>query len=394
MVVLRISDKLADFLFCVIVFFLTRQVPFFRLSWIMNLCVLILVGFALNIICRRRVSLKIFLIFLLLPLCFSLVYSVLIEHNTISLAFRFFLILLSISLAYHLKISKNALRWFILLCLLQAVFIVLFSFYLSIFHTLESYLPIRSFIIRSEWGDVYTYDGLFYRVQLKGNALLPVAYVLNREFLLMKRRGITSLILIVGVIIAGNFAYLIAIFLYTLYRTIRPISLRNLRSYLLRISLVVFSGILLSPILISFVLTNLERKQEDSLGTRWDQASLLWSNLNENLFTTLLGRGLGNTLSIQNSFRDYTDNVYFELQFVYVLNQLGWIFMILFLLYNIYMVFTWRCFANYSVAILIYITYVTYAVTNPYIFDTNHFIVIVILSSIVGKEGFCIDKVR
>lgn len=120
-------------------------------------------------------------------------------------------------------------------------------------------------------------------------------------------------------------------------------------------------------------------KSDESSAIRIEQATLLLKDLGESPVTLIMGKGMGNTLSVQTSFRDYTDNIYFELQILYILNQLGIIAFIIFSLYNIYLTITK---IKYKELIFVYLFYIMYAITNPYIFDTNHIIVILTLCSI------------
>ena len=120
-------------------------------------------------------------------------------------------------------------------------------------------------------------------------------------------------------------------------------------------------------------------KSDESSAIRIEQATLLLKDLGESPITLIMGKGMGNTLSVQTSFRDYTDNIYFELQILYILNQLGIIAFIIFSLYNIYLTITK---IKYKELIFVYLFYIMYAITNPYIFDTNHIIVILTLCSI------------
>jgi hypothetical protein len=105
-------------------------------------------------------------------------------------------------------------------------------------------------------------------------------------------------------------------------------------------------------------------------------------DLSENNTYLLLGRGIGHTIEKITPSRDYRGNIYFELQTFYVLNQLGLFGFIMFLFYNVYM--SIRLYSKWL--ILIYVSYIIYAFTNPYIFDTNHIVVILLLNTLQNNE--------
>lgn len=117
-------------------------------------------------------------------------------------------------------------------------------------------------------------------------------------------------------------------------------------------------------------------KRDVSLGTRYDQAEVLMDNLSESATTFVLGQGLGNLVDVVTPFRDYSDMVYYELQALYFFNQMGVLNFVLFILVNIYLAFKT---IRYPQLLFVYLCYVVYAVTNPYILDTIHFVVIISL---------------
>ncbi|MEA4968189.1 MAG: hypothetical protein VB048_08765 [Bacteroidaceae bacterium] len=135
---------------------------------------------------------------------------------------------------------------------------------------------------------------------------------------------------------------------------------------------------IVSPIIISYIENVLDRKEEKSLNIRTDQFNVLINDVQENVMTILMGKGLGHTISEKTAYRDYTDNVYYELQIVYFFNQLGFLNFFIFLALNAYLALKYIIRKD---LLWIYFCYVIYAITNPYILDTNHIVVIICLTS-------------
>ena len=123
----------------------------------------------------------------------------------------------------------------------------------------------------------------------------------------------------------------------------------------------------------------LDRKSGYSLGTRSDQVDVLIRDVQRDISTFLLGKGLGNNVTIKTSFRDYTDNLYFEIQAMYFFNQLGLINSLIFISFLLFLAIK-KIF--YKDLLFIYFCYIIYGVTNPYILDTTQTTVILILISI------------
>lgn len=246
------------------------------------------------------------------------------------------------------------------------------EFVLNIFYTQSSYLLLREFFLEKGWGDLYTYNGYFYRVQVKGNALIPIAFYLTfikevRDYI--KYYNFYRFLTILGIVIAGNFAFWISTVLFILVYFIF-FSKSKINKIIIFSSLVAMSSS--SFLYISEVLL----RKEDSLGARGDQFQVLISGLIENVYTFTFGAGLGSTLSVVTYFRDYTDRVYYELQAIYFVFQLGILNSLIF--FGLMLYFALKKI-YYNDLLFIYIVYLSYAMTNPYFLDTNHLVFILIL---------------
>ncbi len=174
------------------------------------------------------------------------------------------------------------------------------------------------------------------------------------------------------------------------------IFLRGIKRYFFQKRIVLILNIIMMFILTSITVFTtydyfkevVERKSEYSVPARFDQLSILLEDFTESPTTFLLGKGLGNTIQKETEYRDYSDSIYFELQAVYVLNQVGIIYLCIFLVTSLmFMIHFWRL----KLIILLYSSYLVYGFTNPYIFDSTNVIVIIVLSSyskMLIKEGY------
>ncbi|MBJ8427411.1 hypothetical protein [Acinetobacter bereziniae] len=358
-----------SFLFFIVVFIVTRQVPFSDYSLIANIAVLILV---FGMVSYDRLNI-INICLVALWLCVLVQYS-LFRGNEYSLILHFMLaILLLITSNFVENVPKKILKIFFILISIQCVFLIIMEVVLNTYYTQSSYLVLREYFSDKGWGDLYTYNGYFYRVQVKGNALIPVAFYLTfikevQQYI--KYIKIHRVLAFIGICIAGNFAFWISTALF-----IVGYSLIFGKNKILKIITIFSAFILMSGLLLDYVLEVLSRKGE-SLGTRGDQYNVLISSLTNNISNFIFGNGLGSTLSIRTSFRDYTGDIYFELQGIYYFFQLG--------ILNAIIFFGLMCYfaikkIYYKDLLFIYGVYVSYAVSNPYFLDTNHIVLIIVL---------------
>ncbi|WP_286754039.1 MULTISPECIES: hypothetical protein [Sphingobacterium] len=372
--------KIINVLFILCTFILTRQFPLMLLSPLMNVCVVMLVVFSLANNSYTVKDLRLIAVLVFLPLAINFLYSIFVEHNSIGNASRFFLILVFIAFAYGIRVNINAVRAFVILHVIQ-VFVLLGVFLVvSLFLGFEGYLPLRAFFLEKGWGDVYSYTGYLYKIQLKGNALILFSFFIASEFPLFKRTKLIVAILLLGVFLSGNFTFICIAFAYLLFRFLNWNNFTNVNKYLLCVLAVVMVLVFSSPFIVDYVLETLEMKSDESLATRGDQINVLLQDWGKDLGTMLLGGGLGNTMNEVTAYRDYRGEVYFELQSIYVFNQLGLLFSLPYFFYNIMIVF--KRWSSQGYIVLIYILYLIYAFSNPYLLDTNQFLVIIVLNSI------------
>jgi hypothetical protein len=362
------------FLWMIVVLLLTRQVPLSSFSFIFNIAILILILYSIPK--NNKVFFEYGLI--LIWLTFLIMYSLTSQNNT-SYIIRFGLICLLILLSYYIKLPRKSINILFFFVAIQCLFITIIELYILFFHNEGSYLSIRFLFQDKNWGDIYTYSGYYYFIQLKGNALIPFTYMLTFifQFKSNKSKWIFRTIFLIGILIAGNFAFLISLFCFHFFKYINLHGLPKTRA-INRVFILCALLLIVSPIIISYIENVLDRKEEKSLNIRTDQFNVLINDVQENVMTILMGKGLGHTISEKTAYRDYTDNVYYELQIVYFFNQLGFLNFFIFLALNAYLALKYIIRKD---LLWIYFCYVIYAITNPYILDTNHIVVIICLTS-------------
>lgn len=362
-------QNLYCFLFFLVFFIITRQVPFSNYSVIANIAVVILI---LGLIGSKRNSL-INISFMSLWLSFLVLYSLYLG-NDFKLIIHFMLaIILLLASNFSNNIPKEILKTFFILIVFQSFFLIIMEIILNLFYNENSYLLLRETFNDNGWGDLYTYNGYFYRVQVKGNALIPVAFFLTfiREVKdYIKYINFYRVVLFIGISIAGNFAFWISTLFFLIGYSLFFEKNKVIKSIFVLVLIISASGFIFNYV------SDVLLRKVDSLGTRGDQYVVLIDGLTRNIYYFIFGNGLGSTLSIRTSFRDYTDNIYFELQSVYYVYQLGILNSIIFFALMVYLALKK---IYYKDLLFIYVVYVSYALSNPYFLDTNHIVLIVIL---------------
>ena len=378
--VLKIQNNLLLLLFILIVLFLTRQVPFNSYSFIMNISLILFFIFNYRYILININKDKILkqLFFLTIGISLLMIFYSLYLENEPSLIIRFYLIIVLIFLAYFVKPDKKYINIFIFFIGIQALFLICFEIYLMANFSIDTYYPIRHFFLNNNWGDVYTYNGIIWKIQLKGNALLPFAFFISMVYYKGFKRSLIAGLFFVATLVAGNFAYILGIILFLgLYY------IYSKRWTIQKIVLNGFIGIILTIVLFNptynYFSNVVEQKSGYSNSTRIDQTNVLVENMNKNLVTILFGQGLGNTVDVKTEWRDYSGAIYYELQAFYIMNQSGILFFTFFILINILLAYY---MFKYKLLFIVYASYIFYALFNPYFLDTSHIVAIIILLSL------------
>lgn len=288
--------------------------------------------------------------------------------------------------------NTSFIKVFFVVFLIQALVVITLEFYMYYQFGTGDYLDFRFYFLDNDYGDIYTYGSGFYNVQLKGNALLPFAFMISMYFYNYKKNTgylVLAFIFLISVVCAGNLAFYISIFLFVLYYNVFCLrtnknSILNFSVLSLLIGMTVVYGI---NEFIRILSSKASDGDASSIGTRFDQFSVLITDLSSTVYSLILGNGFGNLIKIVTSARDYSEYIYYELQTVYFLNQMGVILFILF--FSINLVLTFNYITN-GMLRCIYVLYILYASTNPYILDTNHMVVIITLVSLssLKEKGY------
>ncbi len=380
----KILKNLSAIFIIFAVFTITRQFPLnlYGFSGTPKFFIILgfLFGFPLilkNLIYSKNKTIVLLSFCMLIIICIHSLYSLFTTANPLGVL-RFFFILILIILAYYLKLPKYFVNWFYLFTILQSLFLIIFEIYLVFFSSPSERVIIRQFFLNYHLGDVYTYNNYFFRIQILGNPLIPVAFFLS---VYSKKNIIIKIILFLGVLISANFAFYIATFLFLVgYYTFMKAK-NNLK--LINNFIKIFTVIILTLYPMMKYVNYILSKKAHSMSVRCDQFNVLINDMSGSILTILFGKGLGHIVNVRTSFRDYSKSYYFELQTIYVLNQLGllafiYYFAILFIAYNLYQ----------KEIFYIYLCYIIYAITNPYILDVTHIVVILTLNILNNRRKY------
>lgn len=361
----------------------------------MNVSCLLFLIFVTFFIKRGVFSSGIFL-FSLIFLSVHGLYS-LYSGNDPVLISRFYIILVLIIVSYYAAIkSISYINIFIFLAVTQAFVIIGLEAFMFLNFRFSDYSAIRNYFIDNQFGDIYTYNGFFYHIQIKGNALLLFSYMIS--FYLYNKTNnklylLSSMFLALAVLFCGNLAFyitfLIHAFIFLFLRKARTYNQLLLKVFIFLITFGVFISYSGMEYLVKAYELKFQGANFSSMGTRFDQFNVLIDDLFENVLTALVGQGLGNIINVQTAVRNYSDYIYYELQAVYFLNQLGVLLFLLFVIINV--ILTLKFIKPIELRI-VYMLYILYALVNPYMLDTNHVVVVFILvslSSIYSKGGDC-----
>lgn len=303
-----------------------------------------------------------------------LVYSLFIVKNKPYYAIHTYATCVLLIMAYIYPKNKKIVDIFIWVMVIHALVLIFIEIYMILNYTPEFASRVRNYIIGNGFGDIYTRNGIYFRAILRGNELLLIPYMILWRDKTVRAR-IKRIILLLGIIVSGNMAYFISLAIFYLLNII----LIDKNYKVIKIMLVACSVIFIifnKPI-ISKVHYTFQLKMEKSFPTRIDQVNVLIDDM-ESVTDVILGKGMGNTLNAVTKYRNYTGDRYFELQSIYFYNQLGLIGFSIFVFLHLFLTYK---FIKNRFSLIIYFCYLTYAVTNPYIFNLTHLIIILVLTS-------------
>ena len=274
---------------------------------------------------------------------------------------RFYLIVLVIPICFFLRnenfsVEYRIFRWPSLCKVLFLIGMAAYMLYVG------SYEPFRIWA-KNLGGDMYFVYDFFPRIQVSGNALLLVAFLM--EFAKSKRLSIYLALFFVGIVIEGNFSFYLAVIAFLGYYFIRyarqkGITLKKL--FVILIMLVIGAGFCF------YALDQLAQKADGGNALRTAQAEVLISG------NPLVGEGLGAKVHDNVRLGRMADDKYFELQTLYIFFQIGFVGLVLFYLSNILALRR----VHSADAWCVYVAYLIGSFFNPYCFDTTQMVTAVL----------------
>ena len=356
--------------FVILLFAIYFQVPFDELNTLIS--PMVVLYFLLNFrnvvsFIRRKnnlFSLLFGIVFLLLNLSI-----VIINGGDVEKGIRFLAILLLILLAFGTENKKDLniqYKVFMALTICKVIFLLYLAFVMVMY---GDYTLFRTWARMNNYGDMYFVYDVIPRIQIFGNSLLVVALLV--EVFHKNKITILALFIIVGIFIAGNLSFIIAVFLLLLYvnrEKLRNISIKSIFRGIL--------SILCCLIFMSYFCSENEKKVENN-AIRSAQIEFLVDN--DSIF---LGNGLGEKVPKMSLIGYPEDSLYYEVQSAYIFYQIGLVGFLWFIAMNF-------IFARYYENINLYVFYGIYilsACSNPYFFDTTHVVAVHFLVNIFAKD--------
>ncbi|NKI95078.1 hypothetical protein FHT26_003018 [Rhizobacter sp. SG703] len=312
----------------------------------------------------------------LLPMCaygsLSLLASLMLGvefANTI----RFLLVTVGTLLAFHMAPAAISARLALVPLIMQSALIVAISLSLAVLQDIEAASAIRSMVLESNWGDIYSFDGLYYRVQLIGNALIPLLFLVS---LWRWRQGlyyrVATAVALLGLVAAGNLTYVVVALVAILMRTWQ-IARRSLAARVM-IGVVICAGLAVAGDIASDAFSKKFGANDSSMGVRFDQIDVAVSVWSESSSRFVFGSGLGSSFP-DGRERAYSESQYIELQSLYLFVQLG---VLGSAIYLATLAFSARECLNKDGQRIFWL-YMLSGITNPYILDTNQIIAAMLL---------------
>lgn len=371
--------------------FLTRQFPFAKLgrlsSYILVISFTVSIRLMFNNFSKLEKKYKSLTIFYVLLITGLLIKSLLNTNISLGYSIHTYITCLLLIISFFYPKDKRIFKMFVFVMLLHALFMIGLELFLIVKNSPEFDSIFRNYILINGFGDIYTRNGIYYRIIIKGNELLPVAYLVMYKYK-SKKANIIKGIFILSILISGNLAYFIAIGLFLILndlfidkkyssKIIKFFNIKNQKKIIaIGTVLLVLGFIGYKPV--KFKVENIiELKSQYSIPARFDQIGVLIDDMNSGK-DYILGKGLGSTVTAVTRYRDYTGNRYFEMQWMYFFYQMGAIAFGILIILSI--ILSIKYMRN-KLTILIYLTYIIYGITNPYTFNLTHIIVIILLTT-------------
>jgi hypothetical protein len=286
---------------------------------------------------------------------------------------RFFVITLGTLLAFHIRPARISLPWALFPVTLQAVVIATVAISLGVLQNPGLALAVRDYAVEANWGDVYSFDGLYYRVQLIGNALIPLLFMIAVwRWQVGRVYRVMATLSLLGLIAAGNLTYFVVAVIAVLWAHGR----RLRRHVVVRIVLVVALPLLVVAAwsVVDETISDKFDGGDSSMGVRFDQLDAAQRQVGDSPLKLLLGTGLGAPFP-DGQQRNYSQARYIEMQWLYLSLQLGLLGLL------IYAATLWLSARQLldGAGRRIFWLYMLSGCTNPYILDSNQIVATLIL---------------
>ena len=291
-----------------------------------------------------------------------------VNGTPISSILRFYLILLAIPLAQCVTEPDFNSEWTVLkvLATVKASTVVLTWMDVFIKQDYQSY---RMWAQSTGAGDIYILNGIP-RVQILGTSIFVTLFVC--EFMKEHRLTFYGALMAVTALAAGNSAYVLGIFSFGVFYY-GPVLLKWIKNKNWKLIFVIPISIAMVIVFALYSLRSMKAKVEFSNAVRVEQIQVLTET------NPIIGNGLGHSVSGGGVWRQYDGDTYFELQTLYIYNQIGIIGL------GTFYLLTFIPYAGQK-KLMCYITYLIYTFFNPYCFDSTHIIAVLLISNCVDKN--------
>lgn len=292
-----------------------------------------------------------------------------------SLRFLFILILIPASAVIRERGFEDEWKIFRFFMILKAVSVIGLWIYAF---TKQDVSALRQWALHTGAGDIYNFyqiplRGVLYavpKIQLRGNTVFVMAFGIS--LLREKRVSFAAVCYLLAGLAAGNSAYLLGYALFTAY--IAAKKLKKLLDKRSSIFILLIPAAAAGAVFFAAAARNIwVEKAGFSNVVRYQQAAALLDT------NPLTGSGLGND---RTGVAGYEGSSYFELQTLYVYNQIGMTGLVLFYVLT---------FAPYirkrdRDKAAAYFIYLAYTFWNPYCFDSTHILAVILIGNAIKNS--------
>jgi hypothetical protein len=371
---MHIKINMPEWILFALLLLLTRQAQF---EFLTNIT-LALSALSILVYLDLKKSAKLLVVFLFY-ISISGFFSAIFEYKFDSVI-RFYAILSLTLLVFYSRFRISNLGFVSLPIILQSLIVILISCYLALSQDPVIASGVRNFVLENGWGDVYSFDGFYYRTQLRGNALIPLFYLIFLfKYNECRTNKVFYFISLFALIFAGNATYLFVCFFATILKVKKLFSSHFIRYVML--FLILALAIFYSGQMISFLIeTKFSGDQSSSSAVRLDQINSYLNSISMNPISILFGKGIGACFPSTNLI-DYCNSNYIELQILNIAHQIGVVGIFLYLYIVWYLS---KSQLNKEGFVLLWLYFIM-SCTNPYIFDMNQIIATMIILTLFSR---------